>query len=155
MWYGETHYFKIKRDTLDYLAISSMGGFDPKVMVYDDFYTLVDRNDDVDPNSRGAIYTSGKNFYCQFYADRDRYYYFGVKPALSGATGTTTIRCVIDNFHVSDYSKLVSGINAVKNGRIYYKDYTNLSYYISIGAAQWNKLGQVQIRHRGAGTAPT
>lgn len=151
MWYGETHYFKIKRDTLDYLAIYSMGRFDPKVMVYDDFYTLVDRNDDVDPNSRGAIYTSGKNFYCQFYADRDRYYYFGVKPALSGATGTTTIRCVIDNFHVSDYSKLVSGINAVKNGRIYYKDYTNLSYYISIGAAQWNKLGQVQIRHRGAG----
>ena len=104
MWYGETHYFKIKRDTLDYLAIYSMGGFDPKVMVYDDFYTLVYRNDDVDPNSRGAIYTSGKNFYCQFYADRDRYYYFGVKPALSGATGTTTIRCVIDNFHVSDYS---------------------------------------------------
>ena len=39
-----------------------MGGFDPKVMVYDDFYTLVDRNDDVDPNSRGAIYTSGKIF---------------------------------------------------------------------------------------------
>ena len=125
-----------------------MGGLIRKVMATMIFiHLLIEMTMSI--NSRVLYLYIRENFYCQFYADRDRYYYFA--NLLSFATGTTTIRCVIDNFHVSDYSKLMSGINAVKNGRIYYKDYTNLSYYISIGAAQWNKLGQVQIRHRGAG----
>lgn len=142
---GNYRIFKIKRDTLDYLAIYSTGTYDVEVYVYDDYYALLTSNDNVPAGSRGTLYTSGVNFYCNFYADKDRYYYFQVVPK-STVTGSTTIRCIVDNYYVSPYSYLVWDKNAVKNGKITFKDHTDYDYYVLIGAAEWNKLGAVEIK---------
>lgn len=150
---GEPYYFKIKRDTLDYLAIYSTGSSDVKVSVYDDYYVLLTRNDDVDPNSRGALYTSGLNFYCNFYADRNRYYYFRVAPYSSTQTASTTIRVIVDNYYTTNLNNLLSGKNAVKKSAIHFKDNSKWDYYVLIGAAEWNKLNSVQITVRTSQTS--
>ena len=150
--YGDNpRYFKIKRDTLDYLAFYSTGDFDVKVSVYDEYLTLVGTNDDVN-TSRGYLYTSGYNFFFNFYADKKSTYFFKVSTYNPNASDSTTIKCVVDNYYESDYSKLINSKHAVKNESIYYDNQTSYSYYISMSAAEWNKLNTIQLRHYSTNT---
>lgn len=144
-------YYKITRDTLDYLAIYSTGDLDVKVSVFDKYLTLVGTNDDVN-TPRGLEYTSGRNFFFHFYADKNSTYYFKISTFDPNASGSTGVKCIVDNYHESDYSKLIWSSHAVKNNHIYYDNRSNYSYYVYVGADEWNKLNKVQILNYGPKT---
>jgi hypothetical protein len=141
---GYSQYFKIKRSALDYLCVYSTGSLDVRVYVYDSSYNLVGSNDDV--NGRGTQFTSGTNFFHNFYAEKNKYYYIKINTYNSYVSGSTTFRLQVDNYYVSNYSNLVYDGDCVNlSNKIYYTNYSSYTTEVGLGAAEWNKLGSVQI----------
>lgn len=146
---GQERYYKITRTTLDYLTIYSIGSYDTMVYLYDSNYNLIGSNDDVNSSdSRALSYTTGRNFFYNFYCDKNETYYIKVKFYSSSVYGTFTMNLIKDNWYqssnISDLFWEYDGVDG-KNK----VDYTIKSKYvveIGYGINEWNKLGTIQFK---------
>lgn len=145
---GQERYYKITRSVLDYVSIYSTGSLDTMVYVYDSSYNLIGSNDDVS-GTRALGFTSGRNFFYNFYLDKNTTYYFKVKFYSSSTSGTFTLNIIKDNWisstNMSDLLWKYDGVDAGKKK----VDYTVKSKYLSeinYGINEWNKLGTIKFQ---------
>lgn len=145
---GTPKYWKIDRNTLDYLCIYSVGHELDTIVylyIYDGVngYQMLDLCDDV--SGRGWKFTDDANFFLNFYADKNTTYYFKVSTFVP-QTGLMSLYCQIDNYYKSDYNLLVRDRDCVDSGKkIHYTDHTSFQSDITAAAGEWNKLNRVQI----------
>jgi len=150
---GQTaRYWKYRPSRAGYLAIytrrEDFQGIDTVATVYlydedEDEYYFIAYNDDV--RGHGYEYTDYYNFYCSFFAERNRTYYFEINTYWD-ETDTTSLYLIEDNYFDSDYSSLVKREDCVDSGRkIHFTNSTSYETDILAGAAEWNKLSYVQI----------
>lgn len=142
-------YYKVDCLTLDYLTIYSTGTCDPIVYIYDSEYNQIDFSDDVSStNTRALSFTTTRNFFYNFYADKNETYYFKVRLYQTSASGGIYLNLMKDNWYESaDITELfweydgVDGLNKV--------DYTISSAYtteVAYAINEWNKLGVISFQ---------
>lgn len=138
-------YYKYSPTTLNYLTIYSTGSMDCLVRVYDENYTFISGSDDV--YGRGTSFTSSPNFFCNFYAEENKTYYFEVEFFDENDFGSFNMTLVVDNWIDSSYDQLVLDKDDVDNkGKV---EYTINSKYLSELAHainEWNKLESIVIQ---------
>jgi len=138
-------YYKVTASTLNYLSIFSTGSLDTVVELYNSSYTLISTNNNV--SGRGLSFTTGTNFFLNFYKDKNLTYYFKIRANVPGAAGSTTIEAFIDNWYSSSYSNLVWAFDFVDGAnKIDYKNQTVYDSELALAITEWNKLDTISIQ---------
>ncbi len=140
-------YYKFCRDTLDYISVYSTGNVDPVLKLYDSDQNLIAQNDNVNHNEHGGEITTGKNFFLNFYADKNKTYYIEVSLSSPSNSGSFTLNVIKDNWIKSDVQDLLWEFDGVDGKKKV--DYKIESYYVNetnYAIAEWNKLGSVSFK---------
>ena len=139
-------YYKFCRDTLDYISVYSTGTVDPVLKLYDDNQNLIAQNDNVSPNKHGSEITTDKNFFLNFYADKNKTYYIEVSLSSPTSSGSFTLNVVKDNWIKSNVEDLLWGVDGVdRTMKVDYKIESNYVNETNYAIAEWNKLGSVSF----------
>ena len=141
---GITRYYKYTPTTLNYLSIYSSGTLDSIITIYDETYNVILSNDTV--YGHGLGYTTSPNFFCNFYAEKNKTYFFEVELFSSTDSGYIDMLLFVDNWSYSNYSDLVINVDDVDNKRkVEYKNNSKYSSEIDYAISEWNKLESILI----------
>ena len=141
---GITRYYKYTPTTLNYLSIYSSGTLDSIITIYDETYNVILSNDTV--YGHGLGYTTSPNFFCNFYAEKNKTYFFEVEQFSSTDNGYIDMLLFVDNWSYSNYSDLVINVDDVDNKRkVEYKNNSKYSSEIDYAISEWNKLESILI----------
>ncbi|MDE6656638.1 MAG: hypothetical protein K2J85_06585, partial [Anaeroplasmataceae bacterium] len=142
-------YYKFTAPSLEYFAIFSKPCqsryYNPNVEIYDSNFNLIGENDNVNPEDHGRFFTSGDNFFYQFYAEKNTTIYFKVNIA-SELKGCFYLNLKRDNWYKSCMDDLL--LNYAGVGSDKKVDYTINSKYIdeiNYGIAEWSKLETIKF----------
>lgn len=127
------------------VSVYSTGSTNTKIYVYESTNLSSPIAYNNDAYETGTHYTSGNNFYTEFYAEYGKVYYFKIDGYYSTSYGSYSVyldscECVYDP---DDY---LSIYNAVDSGKKIHYDVNSLySSLIADAISEWNKLGTVTI----------
>lgn len=144
-------YYKFTLSTIEYVTVFSIGTVDPVVKIYDSNKNLITTNDDVTTNTMQYGYgiTSGRNFFLNFYANKNELYYIQVHLYSSESSGSFTLNVYKDNWYqTSNINKLFWKYDGVddKDKKV---DYTIKSKFldeINYGLKVWNDMGIISFK---------
>lgn len=142
-------YYKVRRSTLDYLSVYSKGVDDTMVEVYDSSYKLIGSNDNV-LTEREKQFTSDKNFFYNFYANKNETYYFKVKFKDTTLKSRFGLYVIVDNWYTSNPSDLFWEYNGVQDDvdgvhKVRYNSSSKYTNEINYAVKEWSKLETVKF----------
>lgn len=138
-------YYKICRDSLDYVSFYSDAAIDVKITIYDSERNQIAYNSNVN-TTHGLNYTSGNNFFLNFYTDANQLYYIKIESE-AGESDQIEFHTILDNWSQSDPTDLLWNHDGVTDATKTVSYYVDSIYEEEIAFAvnEWSKLGSVSF----------
>ncbi len=144
-------YYKFTVSTIEYITIFSTGTVDSVVKIYDSNKKLLMSNDDVTTNitEYGYGITSGKNFFLNFYANKNELYYIQVSLYSQQSTGSFILNVYKDNWYkTTNINSLFWKYDGVddKDKKVDYKIKSKFLDEINYGLKIWNDMDIISFK---------